>query len=606
MIDKKALDLLNKKTRSVRDTFSDEERSYCIEKGVLTVHDPVLHDELIKQIRSAASEISLDRAARAFLYSVSAKDFRYRTALSSLIWANSMSDHECAPFTSYTGQEYYTCGICGGEFSVSDDLSCLKMEKYCRDRLIPQKNFMDICCAGYVLNDLREFAKLPDVSYCDEDIRMINRIFGLAGEISPANKVNALLKLISAEKSLDLTAADAYSVLGVLSSCGFFDTPDHKGYAGRFVPCNERQFVYETDIYYPLNFWRGKYGINYSAAEKIFGAEIAEKLSPETAIRGAAVREEPKKKPSGSKAEQYFTEGEHLIDLDDRMRYYYGLSPMDSRWDRLVKYSVTHSLRKRSEIYFEGNTVKKLIFEELAGENGYRYYLEADMDVPTNDRRLILPKTSRGREQPLTPSLLQTPAYMLGQLHVVLGGRSAGVMVFNSSNDQELPIPYRPIENKEDFEKFTEEYISSCPEDYNKILDNFRKKKRVTVKFTAGDIFRVQVSPTLYTYALILGKVRQLEKWKELPEEHPMRSMMTQPIIFRQYAIVTENPDMTAEELSKVPLLDVEFAQDNEILWETYPIVCSKKPEEKDIDLGFGINSSLKTVVWGLTVHTFV
>lgn len=51
---------------------------------------------------------------------------------------------------------------------------------------------------------------------------------------------------------------------------------------------------------------------------------------------------------------------------------------------------------------------------------------------------------------------------------------------------------------------------------------------------------------------------------------------MTQPIIFRQYAIVTENGNMTADELENIPLMEMRIAQDNEILWETYPIVCSK------------------------------
>ena len=62
---------------------------------------------------------------------------------------------------------------------------------------------------------------------------------------------------------------------------------------------------------------------------------------------------------------------------------------------------------------------------------------------------------------------------------------------------------------------------------------------------------------------------------------------------------------MTAEELAKYPLLDMEIAQDNEILWETYPIVCRKKLAESDVDLGFQISSKLKTVVWGLTMHCF-
>ena len=83
------------------------------------------------------------------------------------------------------------------------------------------------------------------------------------------------------------------------------------------------------------------------------------------------------------------------------------------------------------------------------------------------------------------------------------------------------------------------------------------------------------------------------------------RGLMAQPIIYRQYAIVTDDAHMTAEQLSHIPLLEMHIAQDNEVLWETYPIVGSKKLTEEDIDLGFALDIKDKTVVWGMTMHTF-
>lgn len=601
MIDKKALKLLSQTHR--RD-LTDAEISYCIEKKALTIHTPVPHNEFIKQIKSAASAITMEKAVKGFLYSISSGDHQYRTALSSLIWANSLYDHLCEPFREY--KDTVTCRICGVDFK--DNISCVDTIKYCRDRLIPSKNFMDICCGGYVLNDLLEFAKLPDAEYCDKDIYIINRMLGLAEEISPANKINALLKLIAAEESITLSSADAYSVLGVLSACGVFDTPEYKSCMSGFVPCSERRFVYETDIYYPLNMWRGKNKINYAAFKNVFGEEIALKISP---IRGEVRRCAKITSKASSTAEVYFKDGEHIVELDNDMRYYYGLYPMNEKWDRQVSFSVTHGIMKRTEMFFEGNIIKKFIYEELYGGDGYRYYLECDTETATKDRKLILPKTSRGREQPLTPSLLRTPVYMNGHLQVILNsqGNNTGVWSFNSRNDQLLPIPEnnsgRPMRTKEDFYEFTEKFISSLPENYPEIIEGFRSKKRVHVKFSAGDIFRIQFAPRLFTYCLILGKVREILKWKEVPEDHPLQNVMTQPIIYRQYGIVTEDPDLTAAELSKIPLLEPQIAQDNEIIWGTYPIVCTKRLEESDIDLGFWVSKELKTVVWGLALHDF-
>lgn len=592
-MDKKALKLLCK-----RGELSPEEEAYCTEKGVLTAIEPMEHDTFIRKIKEAAGAVTHEKAVKGFLYSISTGDFRYRTALSSLIWAEALPEHSCEKVSAYNGR--YICGICGGEFSEGNDLSFEDMKEHCRNRLAPQKNFMDICCAGYVYNDLREFAKLPDVNFCDEDIRILNRILGLAEEISSANKVNALLKLITAEDSLPLTVPDAYTVLGVLSSCGFFDTPEHKSYAEGFVPCSKREFVYETDIYYPMHLWRGKYGINFSAAEK-FGSDIAKRLIPE---KGSVQRKEPKRR-KGASEEQYYSGNDNVIVLDDRLRHYYGLAPFEQKWDKLAFYKVNDTVKERTEIWFEGDVIKKLIVESST-DRGI-YYLESDMNAATNGRRTVLPKTSRGREQPLTPSLLQTPTYMLGHLVIGIGQNSHGVSSYNSSNDQQLPIPFESLPRKEDFFSFSQRYIAMCDSScgYDALLENFRSKKRVTVKFTAGDIFRVQLTPSLYTYGLIICKVRRLEKWAELPQAHPLRSLMTQPIIFRQYAIVTENGNMTADELENIPLMEMRIAQDNEILWETYPIVCSKKLAENDIDLGFSANTFRRQIIWNLTVWDY-
>lgn len=592
---KKSISILKKASEH---SLTDEEYSLCCEKGLIIKPEKITHSELISKIQALAKEIPHEKAAEGFLYSISSSDMRYRTALSSLIWAKALPTHEAEVITGYSGKP--RCAFCGAELDGAGNFSAEKLHSYAADRLFPKKVFMDICCAGYVLNDLTLFKSLPEQHFCGEDIRILNRIFGLVKELGSGNKVNALLKLIAADASLSLTGADAFSVLGVLSSCGVFDTPDRKSYASGFVPCNDRELIYENDVYYPLHIWRGKYGVNYDAVKDIFGDEIFSALSDENAISGKAERIPAKKK--SSRAEQHFTDGVHLIDLDDRLRHYFGLSPMNSSWERMVTYSVTHCIYKRMEMFFDGDRLMKFIYEENAvaddGTQGFRTYTESDLDIMTNKRQTVLPKTSRGREQPLTASLINTPTYMKAHLTVGLGSHA---FAFNSSNDQELPIPETLISCPEDFYEMAEKYIASLPDDYETQLYDFIHKKRKTVKFTAGDIFRIQLSPTEYTYCLILGKVREILKWKEVPKGHPLHSCMCQPIIYRQYRIRTTNANMTAEELSKCGLLPMRIAQDNFVLWETYPITARKKLEEKDIDLGFGYERG--KVVWGLNCY---
>ncbi|MBQ5513857.1 MAG: hypothetical protein IIT83_09245, partial [Bacteroidales bacterium] len=76
---------------------------------------------------------------------------------------------------------------------------------------------------------------------------------------------------------------------------------------------------------------------------------------------------------------------------------------------------------------------------------------------------------------------------------------------------------------------------------------------------------------------------RDILKWKEVPDNHPLQRIMCRPIAFRQYALITEHSDLTADDLKKYPLMQTDYAQDNEILWETYPIVCHKKLERVEV-----------------------
>ncbi len=599
-MDKKAITLLRK---AGRNTLTSDQLDILRRSGILWEPADMEHHTLVQEIRSLAGRISLEKAVNGFLYSISTGDCRYRTALSSLLWARALPEHECEKKHSSWNSDYF-CRVCGGAFSSEDDRTRLNMLEHSKYRLLPESKYMDVSCAGYVLNDLHAFLELPEVTYCDEDFRILNRLLGLAKEISPTNKVNALLGLITAEKSLDLTRSNAYSILGVLSACGVFDTLEYQSYASGFTNWDDLQFVYEPDMYYPLNLWRGKDGINYGAFAPVFGAEIAQRLTPQTAISGTAEREPQKKTASDLAAEEFFKGFEMPVQLDDRTRYYYGLSPMDPAWDKVVITSLRHLHPRYTELYFEGDTIRKMVHVDLTAQRELIDFQEIDMDARTNGRRMLLPKTAKGRPQTLTPSHLMVPTYMQANFSLVSCGRMQPY-AFNCSNDQQLPLPYADLKDVSEFAEYTEQYIASCPEEYHRVLENYRNQKRVTVRFTGGDIFRVQLTPTLYTYCLVLGALRGILRWKVLPEEHPFHHAMTQPIIFRQYALITENGNMTAEELRQYPLLEAKYAQDNEIIWGTYPITDHKALEEADVDFGFWISDRLQSVAWGLTYHRF-
>lgn len=593
-----------KKYKSWKDTLTEEEMRYTIEQGVLYPQTSISHNDVITEVKHLSEVIDLDDTIRAFLYSLSTGANEYRTALASLLYAKALPEHKAAIYGQ--NERYRRCAICGLKMNAEQSACEIKNSNYNAYRYFPD-GYQDICRADYVLFDLQQFQLLPKVDFTDDDLQILNRIFGLVEELTSSNKIVALQKMITTEKVLSANKNEIYVVLGVLAACGVFDTPQHKGYASEFVHEQNKEFEYEYDLFYPLNFWRGKYGVNFDAVKRVFGGVTGDLLDKKHASRHEVIRNTKPSENKKSKAEQYFKDGEYSISLSNEQRYYYGLAPISSEWDKVVKYSVTYNLHKRSEIYLAGNTIKKMIFEQkylIESEIGGNYYLEFDLDEQTENQTILIPKTNRGKKKPWTPSLLMTATYMREQLHVKIADDTHCVSSFNSQNDQELPLPKGKVEKSEDFTRYTEEYIQSLPDDYDKVISDFHTKKRVTVKFGAGDVFRVALSPTTYTYGLILGIGRDVIKWDKVPSNHPIRSMMAQPIIFRQYNIVTENKNMTPEDLENTSMYPMDMAQDNEILWGTYPIIGRKKLKEGDLDLGFACHKKTGEVFWGFTYFT--
>ena len=76
-----------------KQELTSQERNLLDEFYLWWEHVPMEHDELIREIKGAAMGITMEDAAEGFLYSISTGDYRYRTALSSLIWAHSLPEH---------------------------------------------------------------------------------------------------------------------------------------------------------------------------------------------------------------------------------------------------------------------------------------------------------------------------------------------------------------------------------------------------------------------------------------------------------------------------------------------------------------------------------
>ncbi|MBP5654246.1 MAG: hypothetical protein J6X33_01905 [Clostridiales bacterium] len=456
-----------------------------IEKGVLIEPRNCSHDEVMNELKKAWNALDIKDLVNGFLYSLSTGRNQYRTALASYLIARVMPEHE-AKRESVMGPARLNdaCPVCG--MKLNEDYVCHIEDSLSRYTLYyPQKaTIPEMQTPEYVLFDLKQFKDLPKVSYTEKDVEILVNILKLAESMGDHNNYTALQKLITRSQILDATGNEINVILGVLSVCGVLQTPERKGFAEKFTNiADRRNYGLETEISYPLFHWHGRNGVDKKALKEIFPSCVTEAL--ETDKKDVSLTEVYSKSKTKSKTpketgERFFTDGKHMIELDDRIRHYYGLQRLDPSWHKEVRYSRLYDGYTRTEVYFEGNSIKKVISEKGDVRGGVFHiyaYTEKDMFAETEDRYLLLPKTSRGSKKPWTPSLLETFTYMGAYLNINFGG--SDFFTYNYQNNKRLPLPSptdlnvsyvrTPIE----FYTYTEAYIRSVPDNYEEILNDY-------------------------------------------------------------------------------------------------------------------------------------
>ena len=286
----------------------------------------------------------------------------------------------------------------------------------------------------------------------------------------------------------------------------------------------------------------------------------------------------------------------YYIEIKNDERKYFGLDEIASHWEKSEFYSKTNICYKRTSVFWEKDTIKKVIFEENRIRDDKvicsRFYQEFDTSIETENREMILPFTARGKKKKVTATniLAITPfgCQFFYSLRYVSGKQQADIWVNNPRNNQQLAIGEEEkvsrIVTPEDFRCFMEEYVRTCPDYYFDRVKRMQTEKHKTVKYRPGDIFRVEMDRFHYAYGLITGEVKKIQKWSELPERHSMHSLMMVPVMVRFFELVTTNGELKANDLKNISLGRVEIYGDNDIIWGTHPIVDHKELEENDIE----------------------
>lgn len=285
-----------------------------------------------------------------------------------------------------------------------------------------------------------------------------------------------------------------------------------------------------------------------------------------------------------------------MITLTNEERRYLGLSPVSPDWDTLAYYSKTNLWYTRVTAFFDGNTIIKVISETkrvLAdGTANYKSYVEYDTKLDTVERKQLLPLTSRGKPKSLSASNINAVTPFGCNFAIVYEpGKDTLLRLTNPRANKEFPIgewdAIAAIRSETDFHAFMNTYISTCQDHYFDRLQVFKSAKKVTVKYKPGDIFRMELDRTHYCYGIITGKIENLKAMPELPEKHSLRQLMMVPIMVRPYQLITDNPNLKADELCHIPLGRVQIVGDNDIIWGTHSIVDYKPLTPDDLEFNF-------------------
>ena len=287
---------------------------------------------------------------------------------------------------------------------------------------------------------------------------------------------------------------------------------------------------------------------------------------------------------------------EYLVELKNEERKYFCLDPIAPGLETTVYFSKTNLWYKRTTVYWRDNTIIKVITESNRmlsdGRINSRSYEEYDTELQTDNRTAILPLTAKGKPKKVSAAniLAVTPFGCSFSCHIDSTHESSKTRIGagNPRANRSLPIGEREriaaIRNNDDFRAFVEDYIATCPPDYFDRVNAIRQAKHITVKYRIGDVFRIEADRFRYCYGIITGEVGKIKKWKEIPENHSLRSYMTVPIMVRLYDLVTEDGGMTVSDLQGIPLGHVAICSDGDIIWGRHHIIGNKPLTDDDIE----------------------
>lgn len=251
-----------------------------------------------------------------------------------------------------------------------------------------------------------------------------------------------------------------------------------------------------------------------------------------------------------------------MFELTNNQRECFALVPVSAQWERIeVKPSPYDQFK--TYLYLDGDTIVKCI---LCGDSQYCEYELAETVSP--DRKLLMPKTAKGKPVPLSSSTILKRS----GIGMRLNYKDKSNHLYNENTECSYYLNSYLNDDISDlggFSLWVEQWCDETkPSDREDIIA-FSQQKRKHVRYNEGDVFRFKIGRRLYGYGRILLDYDKMRKHKE-----PFWDiLMSKPLICSVFHIVTERPNASVDELKALRSLPSTIIADNALFYGEYEII---------------------------------
>ena len=266
-----------------------------------------------------------------------------------------------------------------------------------------------------------------------------------------------------------------------------------------------------------------------------------------------------------------------MFELTNDQRKCFALPPVLDTWKK-VKVKPGPYNRYSTYAFLDGTKIMKII--SFCDEPEIEMYHEYTIDETlTDDKTKILPKTDKGKPQNFTVSNLEKKT-RVGMALYFSGG---SINLTNNSTYQSFYCSVYEgvkIETINDFKKWIEDWCFNTGEKELKDIDEFANRTKIHQKFKEGDFFRFRINRNSFGYGRILVDYAQMRKKGILFWD----IFMGKPLCVAAYHIVTEDENITPQQLIGKKMLPSQMIMDNIFFYGECEIIGTIPLEDNEAD----------------------